>query len=75
MFICRVMVKYVVRTGKREVFGLVGGALRADVVIAQYHNAVRFYGSRHPRYNGIAVYLFIFGFIFPWISGLKGKNY
>ena len=36
-FIYRVMVKYVVRTGKREVFGLVGGALRADVVIARYH--------------------------------------
>ena len=37
MFICRVMVKYVVRTGKHEVFGLVVGALRADVVIARYH--------------------------------------
>ena len=36
-FIYRVMVKYMVRTGKREVFGLVGGALRADVVIARYH--------------------------------------
>ena len=36
-FIYRVMVKYMVRTGKREVFGLVGGGLRADVVIARYH--------------------------------------
>ena len=31
------MVKYVVRTGKREVFGSVGGALMAGVVIARYH--------------------------------------
>ena len=31
------MVKYVVRTGKREVFCLVGGALRADAIIARYH--------------------------------------
>ena len=37
MFIYRVMVKYVVRTGKREVFELVGGAFMADVVIARYH--------------------------------------
>ena len=37
MFIYRVMVKYLVRTGKREVFGLVGGALTVDVVIARYH--------------------------------------
>ena len=36
-FIYRVMVKYLVRTGKHEVFELVGGALRADVVIARYH--------------------------------------
>ena len=35
MFIYRVMVNYLVRTGKREVFGL--GALRVDVVIARYH--------------------------------------
>ena len=37
MFIYLVIVKYMVRTGKHEVFELVGGALRADVVIAQYH--------------------------------------
>ena len=36
-FIYRVMVKYLVRTGKHEVFELVGGALRADVVIPRYH--------------------------------------
>ena len=37
MFIYRFMFKYVVRKGKREVFGLVGGALMVDVVIARYH--------------------------------------
>ena len=37
MFIYCVMVNYLVRTGKCEVFGIVGGALRADVVIAGYH--------------------------------------
>ena len=37
-FIYRVMVKYMVRTGKREVFGLVGGALRVNChYIARYH--------------------------------------
>ena len=36
-FIKRVIVKYVVRTGNCDVFGLVNGALRADVVIARYH--------------------------------------
>ena len=34
MFIYRVVVKYVVQTGKRE---FLGGALRVDVVIARYH--------------------------------------
>ena len=35
-FIYRVIVKYMVRTGKREGFGLVGGAPWADVVIARF---------------------------------------
>ena len=37
MLIYRVMVKNMVQTGKCEVFGLVGGALVVDVVIARYH--------------------------------------
>ena len=52
------MVKYVVRTGEHKVFGLVGGALRANVVIGDIsYNAVQFYGSRHQLYNSAAVYV------------------